>query len=133
MQEAFAQARARGLDHRAAYVAAGYVAHKYNGGALQKRKHVAARIDVLREQFQWSGTRAIAPVIQALAELAEKTVKAMGAKPTAAGVGAAKGLYVEIARLKALLPPDEGVARRPKIDIGLSEEEWTRRYGAPAP
>src|ERR1700733_6101219 len=78
--EAFAQARARGLDHQAAYVAAGYVADKDKGAKLQRRDHVRERIDVLREQLRWSGTRAIAPVIDALADLANKIVKAMEKK-----------------------------------------------------
>jgi hypothetical protein len=132
-QEAFAQARARGLDHRAAYVAAGYKAHKYKGAKLQRREHVKERIEVLAEQFRWSGTRAIAPVIDALADLANKIVKALEKRPTAAGVGAARSLYVEIARLKGLLPPDAPIETLPPIEIELSDEEWTRRYGAPAP
>ncbi len=127
--EAFAQARARGLEHRAAYVTAGYFPSKDRGARLQQRPDVSGRIAALAEQRRWSGTRNIAPVIEEMAELA----KTMATKETAAAAVAAKGLFVEIARLKALLPADDGGKKKPRIETDLSDEEWLKRYGRPAP
>ena len=90
---------------------------------------VSGRVAALVEQRRWSGTRDIAPVIEEMAELAKR----MATKQNAAAAVAAKGLFVEIARLKALLPADAGEKKKPRIETDLSDEEWLKRYGPPAP
>jgi len=53
---------------------------------------------------------------------------------SAAGMAAARGLAAEAAKLKQLLPrepePQDGRAERMRI---LTEAEWIKLYGRPAP
>jgi hypothetical protein len=125
-QDAFARAQAEGRGALDAYLQAGY-----EGKSRQKRNYanelarnpeIRARVEALRDEMTWGGTADIAPVIQELIGLARR----VGDKPTAAQMVAARGILVEIARLKGQLARSDAPA--PDLPPQMSHEEWLATY-----
>jgi hypothetical protein len=120
-QEAFAQARARGLTKTAASDQAGY---KKLSTRSTNTPAVLKRIDWLSDHLKWGGSRDLGPVIDEMRRVAKGTN--LG---PAAAAREIKELLIEIARLKEKLPIGTGAAIDP-LDEDISEAEWLRLYGA---
>ncbi len=129
-QEAYCQARAKGSAPVAAYVEAGYAySGRYRFPRLEEKNDISERIAELVHHLARGGSRDLGPVIDEMLSMARAAIEVKNA----AAFVAAKGFLVEAARLKLMLPHDGWANKRPHIDINLSDEEWTKRFGAPAP
>jgi hypothetical protein len=124
-REAFAQALARGLPIRAAYVEAGYMDHKSNGLSLARHSLIQARVLELRS----SGIQPVAtvaggshlPAVKAvsadseatveslLSELELARVKAMAEGQTSAAISAIMGKAKLQEPLKSAATQDDGL------------------------
>ncbi len=122
-REAFALAMARGAAPLEACVAAGYKRCSTQAGRIKSLPEVIEREKQLREDLAWGGSGDLAPVINEMRRLAKKS----GELKSAAGMMAAKGLLVEAARLKGLLPKRGALDDLPPE---LTDEEWMLRYGS---
>jgi len=121
-QEAYCQARAKGLLPKKAAVepACGYKPHY--GYTLDRKEPIQRRIVEITTMQPWSGTRDIAPVVEQLV-LAAQASAALG---TAAGWKSAGDLWAKVAVLKQKLPaaPDPVLSpRRP-----MTAEEWEAKF-----
>jgi phage terminase small subunit len=117
---------ARVVRTRAACAQAGNP-HRH-ASRLANRPQVKQRIDEIVEERTWGGSRDLVGLIGQLKILLESTKKVK----SAAAMMAAKAIISEAARLKLLLPRDEPMAVDDRLE-NLTQEEWTRRYGPPAP
>ncbi len=143
MQEAFAQAMAAGANHIVAAKAAGY-AEPHNYRQFADRPRIAKRIEDIRRERAWGGSRDLGGLIDAAMTVAD-AVGSDGPK----GATAAKGLYELVHKLKAHLPDPAAPSRPPAApaassfpaldlvahptDAPVSEAEWLARYGPEAP
>ena len=127
-QEAFAVARARGANRKAACVEAGFAPHRSGGSKLAARPKVASRIAELEREGEMMRQATVKQTIVRLVGLAEEcaTMK------SAAGLKEAREAGMEASRLLDRL---EREAPRPPMphDKELTQEEWMVLYGAPAP
>jgi hypothetical protein len=127
-QEAFAHGLARGMTLREADVAAGYPSKGRSGKPA--KQEIKARVEEIAPRIDWGETRGVKSLIEDLKVTFDKAV----ALNSAAGMAAARGLAAEAAKLKQVLPrepePQDGRAERMRI---LTEAEWIKLYGRPAP
>ena len=126
-REAFAQAVARGVRIADAYTEAGYPCRK-NATRAARTLWAKARVAEIMDERTWGGSRDLAGLIGLLKVAFEAAIKLN----SAAAMMAAKAIISEAARLKLLLPRDEPMAVDDRLE-NLTQEEWTRRYGPPAP
>jgi hypothetical protein len=123
--EAFGQGLARRMTREEAYVAVSDKPNS-NAGQLAARKEV----EEITLRSGWGETRDVKAMIEDLKVAFDGAVR-LG---SAAGMAAARGLAAEAAKLKQLLPrepePEDGRAERMRT---LTEAEWTKLYGPPAP
>jgi hypothetical protein len=123
----FAQGLARAKALEEAYVAAGY---EPNEDAGQLAKEIDEAVEEITLRSGWGETRDVKPLIEDLKAAFDGAVRL----DSAAGMAAARGLAAEAAKLKQLLPrepePEDGRARRLN---NLTEAEWIKLYGQPAP
>lgn len=123
-REAYAQARARGVPICDAYIAAGYKGRKH-ASRLNRIETVIQRIEELRDDMPWGGTLELAPVVSLLGKAAERAVDLK----TAASLVAARGLLVEVAKLKIRLA--ETAPRAPRamqLPPALTDDEWVIKH-----
>lgn len=120
--EAFARALAGGKDVMEAYAAAGYAPpHRQMALRMARDRKISARVEALRNEAAWGGSRDLSVVINALMKLGSE-----GEATTAAMVAAKRSCLVEAAKLKAQLPTPQPVFQPlPR----LSNEEWAAKYG----
>ncbi len=131
MREACAQHLARGLSMRAAINAAGYKQYKTKLAQAMMAPEVVARVETIRRQLAGGGSRNIAPLIDLLLTYATLSSN-LG---TAAGMREARGMVVEAARLKALLPEepdDDPNASEDWAATPYNREQWLAEF-APQP
>jgi len=128
-REAFARGLARGMTLRQADVAAGYQSGR-GPGEVAKREEIEEGAGKIGPRVGWGETRDVKALIEDLKAAFDKAV----ALDSAAGMAAARGLAAEAAKLKPLLPrepePQDSRARRMQ---SLTEAEWIKLYGQPAP
>jgi HPt (histidine-containing phosphotransfer) domain-containing protein len=84
-------------------------------------------VEEIAAERAWGGSRDLVGLIEALKRAFDVAITLK----SAAGMAAARAIVAEAARLKQLLPPDP-VLPDPRI-VDLTDEEWTARYGPPAP
>jgi hypothetical protein len=120
--EAFARTLAQGKDVMEAYAAAGYAPpHRQMALRMARNEKISARVEDLRNEAAWGGSRDLSVVINALMKLGSE-----GEATTAAMVAAKRSCLVEAAKLKAQLPVPQPVFQPlPQ----LSREEWAAKYG----
>jgi hypothetical protein len=126
--EAFAVARARGANRKAAYVEAGFAPHRSGGSKLAARTKVAARIAELEQEAEAMRQATVKETIVRLMGLAE----ACAALKSAAGLKEAREARLEASRLLDRLERESPRPPQP-YDKELTQEEWVALYGAPAP
>lgn len=127
-RERFAQGIARGMNTEEAARAAGYRAPR-NCRTLDQKPDIAARVQEIRDGIACC-SRDLRPIIVEL----KLTALAARELKSAAGMMASKAALTEAARLKQLLSDDGDFGRvAPDSDEDLSDEEWIRLYGPPAP
>lgn len=120
--EAFARALARGKDVMEAYAAAGYESpHRQMALRMARDEKIVARVEALRQEARWGGSRDLSVVINALMKLGSE-----GDATTAAMVAAKRSCLVEAAKLKAQLPVPQPVFQPVRQ---LTDAEWTAKYG----
>jgi hypothetical protein len=128
-KEAFARGLARGKTPDEAYVTAGYKPSGRPGGPA-KKDETKERVEEITPRSGWGETRDVKAVIEDLKAAFDKAVRL----DSAAGMAAARALAAEAAKLKQLLPrepePQDGRAERMRT---LTEAEWIKLYGRPAP
>ena len=117
--EPFAQALSRDLDPVAAAREAGFKGNKTQSCERALRPAVVARVEELRRRRDWGGSRDVGPLIDELMAAAQqaRTLK------TAAAFVAVRGLIVEAARLKKMLPAPEEPRRAP-----MTQAEWLEKF-----
>ena len=118
--EPFAQALSRDLNPVAAAKEAGFKGNKTQSCERALRAEVAARVEELKRLRDWGGSRDLGPLIDELGAAVQeaRTLK------TAAAFVAVRGLIVEAARLKKMLPEPEAPRRPP-----MTPEEWLAKFG----
>ena len=116
--EALAQGLSKGLDAQDAAKAAGYFRHTHQARQRARRADVLERVAEI-ERERMAAARDLTPVIEAAMKMAEKSA----GLETAAGLVAARGFLVEVARLKQMLPTVP-LARAPV----LSDEAWAAKW-----
>jgi hypothetical protein len=122
--EAYAQARARGASVRDAYIEAGFKGRRH-AWRMNRIAAVKVRIEELTADLPWGGTTDLTPVISLLGKAAERAV----ALNTAASLVAAKGLLVEVAKLKMLLAAKVERAPPPfMLKPRLSDDAWVEKH-----
>ena len=123
-REAFAQCMAEGLDIVEAGRKAGFKDLKGNIYKVANDERVQAKIEKLRGNIEWSGTRSVAPLLEMLRiEVAEAaTLK------TAAGKRVVLDMISKAADLKLRLPPDPVPESEKPRSVTLSVEEWSRQF-----
>ena len=121
-REAFAQALARGVKTDKAYRDAGYAPSR-NASPVSKEKNIVARVTEIRLELAGSGSPDMAPLIDEAVRAFQACLKLN----SAAGMVAARGFLVEIARLKQLARREaiQSVA----VDQRLSTEAWAKANG----
>ena len=122
-QEAYCQARAKGLSQEDAATSPGCLYAKKYGYQLESNPEIQKRIvEITAAPPQWSVSRDIAPVIDQLV-LAAQASAALGTGP---GLKAAGDLWVKVADLKQKLPkaPDPVLTRRRP----MTAEEWQAKF-----
>jgi hypothetical protein len=88
-REAFAQALARGLPVRAAYVEAGYIDHMSNSATLQRNSAIQARVRELRSLIELPASAGgLTLPMTLMVELELARVKAMAEGQTSAAISA---------------------------------------------
>jgi hypothetical protein len=117
--EPFAQALSRDLNPVAAAKEAGFKGNKTQSCERALRLEVVERVEELRRRRDWGGSRDVGPLIDELmaAVRQARTLK------TAAAFVAVRGLIVEAARLKKMLPEPQEPPRRP-----MTAEEWEAKF-----
>ncbi|MHB8530686.1 MAG: hypothetical protein ACYC8V_14405 [Caulobacteraceae bacterium] len=132
LQEAFAQALARGLEARAAAKAAGYRKTRA-ARRLQRDPAIAARVVTLKADLAGGGSRDTRAQIEELIAICADA-RALG---DPRGLAIARACIVDAAKLKLLLPaeapsPSQGAVIA-ELDREMSDEEWNSRFGPEAP
>ena len=120
--EAFAHQLAKDLNPIDAAVAAGFARSQTQACKRALRPEIVARVEELKRLRGWGGSRDVGPLIDELAE----AVKAARQLNSAAAFVAIRGLIVEAARLKQMLPAPEEYYEPP-----MTPEEWLKAFGAP--
>ena len=118
-QEAFAQALAQGLNPDEAAQVAGYKGEKKQARARAKLPKFIKRVQELKHERAWGGSRDMGPLIDELMEAVREARKL----DSAAAFVAVRGLIVEAARLKKLLPEPQ-----PPPRPQMTSEEWMRKF-----
>jgi hypothetical protein len=128
--EAFARGLARVKTPGKAYVAAGYEPDG-NAGQLAATKEIDEAVEEITPRSGWGETRDVKPLIEDLKAAFDGAVRL----DSAAGMAAARGLAAEAAKLKQLLPsePDDPQEARARRLNNLTEAEWIKLHGQPAP
>ncbi|HEX4741885.1 MAG TPA: hypothetical protein VH353_11190 [Caulobacteraceae bacterium] len=120
--EVFARGVADGKDVMEAYAGAGYAPpHRQMALRMARDGKISARVEALRNEAAWGGSRDLSVVINALMKLGSE-----GEATTAAMVAAKRSCLVEAAKLKAQLPVPQPVFQPLRQ---LSKEEWAAKYG----
>lgn len=117
--EAFAHQLAKDLNPQDAALAAGFVKSQTQASRRALRPEIVERVEELRRLRDWGGSRDLGPLINELGAAVQeaRTLK------TAAAFVAVRGLIVEAARLKKMLPEHE-----PPRPPPLTAEEWKAKY-----
>lgn len=124
-QEAFAQALMQGLSPEEAAEKAGYKGERKQARQRARQPKFVERVEELKRLRDWGGSSDVGPLIDELMMAVQEARKL----DTAAAFVAVRGLIVEAARLKQLLPetePDE-------LPRPLTIEEWTEKYSPKTP
>jgi len=125
--EAYARARAEGLERLEAYVEAGYRGGRGAAARLGRRPDVAARIAELRERDP--DIASPAAIVARLIRVAE----ACGALGSAAGLREARMALLEANRLQAELTAQGAYEDHPPVRrVPLTNDEWLEKF-APKP
>ena len=121
-QEAYCQARAKGLSQKRAAMSPECGYSKNYGHVLDRKEPIRARIVEITTSHPWSGSRDVAPVVDQLV-LAAQASAALG---TAAGWKAAADIWAKVAGLKQKLPkaPDPILSPR----RAMTAEEWEAKF-----
>jgi hypothetical protein len=125
-RELFAQGLAQGLSPDEAAVKAGYEGEKKQARKRALHPKVVERVEELRRLRAWGGSSDVGPLIDELM----KTVQEARKLDTAAAFVAIRGLIVEAARLKQMLPEtesDDPPCRE------LTREEWVEKFSPKTP
>lgn len=130
-QEVYAQARARGVGEKQAFLQAGYRPTSKHRWALLRNLVIDKRIAELKGEFAVAGSSDLTPVIAQLMRMASHLEKP---KMTIPAITAAKGVLVEAARLKERLPAPtpSPTARDPHLERDLAHEAWRESFKSPA-
>ena len=122
-QEAYCQARAKGLSQEDAATSPECLYPKKYGNRLERDPEIRKRIvEITAAPPQWSVSRDIAPVIDQLV-LAAQASAALGTGP---GLKAAGDLWAKVADLKQKLPKaPESVRTRRRP---MTAEEWKAKF-----
>jgi hypothetical protein len=117
--EAFAHQLAQDLNPQDAAVAADFAKSQTQACRRALRPEIVARVEELKRLRDWGGSRDLGPLINELGAAVQeaRTLK------TAAAFVAVRGLIVEAARLKKMLPEPEAPPR-PQ----MTPEEWLRKF-----
>jgi hypothetical protein len=118
--EPFAEALSRDLSPFAAAKEAGFKGNKTQSCERALRPEVMERAAELRRRRDWGGTRDVAPLINELGAAVQEARKL----DTAAAFVAVRGLIIEAARLKRMLPAPEVPWPRP-----MTVAEWEEKHG----
>ena len=119
--EPFAQALSRDLHPVAAAKEAGFKGNKTQSCERAQRPEVIARVEELRRRRDWGGSRDLGPMIDELMAAARQA----STLTTAAAFVAVRGLIVEAARLKQMLPEPEDESPLPPP---TTPAEWLERH-----
>jgi hypothetical protein len=125
--EAFAQARVRLMNRKAAYVHAGFAPHGSHGGKLEKKAEVKARIDeltALRGVILEADLEHTVAAILSLANSAD-------ALKSASGVKEALRARLEAYRLWGQLEREDAQKARP-VERELTIDQWMAKHGPAA-
>jgi hypothetical protein len=117
--EPFALQLSLGLNPLDAAVAAGFAKSQTQACRRAARPEVVARVAELARKRAWGGSRDVGPLIDELGAAVQEARKLN----SAAAFVAVRGLIIEAARLKKMLPEPQVPPRPP-----LTVEEWERRY-----
>lgn len=118
--EPFAEALSRGLSPMAAAVDAGFAKSQTQACKRAGRPEVVARVEELRRLRDWGGSRDLGPLIDELGAAVQEARKLN----SAAAFVAVRGLIVEAARLKQMLPqPQRPIPRQ------MTTAEWLEEFG----
>jgi hypothetical protein len=123
--EPFALQLSLGLNPLDAALAAGFAKSQTQASRRAARPEVVARVEELKRRREWGGSRDVGPLIDELAD----AVREARTLTTAAAFVAVRGLIVEAARLKQMLPAPEDHAPRPPP---MTREEWLRKFNPEA-
>jgi hypothetical protein len=119
--EAFAHQLALDLNPQDAALAAGFAKSQTQACNRALRPEIVARVEELQRLRDWGGSRDLGPLINELGAAVQVARKL----DTAAAFVAIRGLIVEAARLKQMLPepePEEPDERPPRTPA-----EWLER------
>ena len=117
--EATAQALSRDLNPQEAALEAGFTKAQTQACKRALRPEIVARVEELRRLRDWGGSRDLGPLINELGAAVQdaRTLK------TAAAFVAVRGLIIEAARLKKMLPEPQEPRRVP-----MTPEEWVAKF-----
>ncbi|MDB5483121.1 MAG: hypothetical protein JWO83_4174 [Caulobacteraceae bacterium] len=118
-QEAFAQALAQSLSPDEAAQTAGCKGERKQARARAKLPKFVERVQELKHERAWGGSRDLGPLIDELMGAVQEARKL----DSAAAFVAVRGLIVEAARLKKLLPEPQ-----PPPRPQMTPEEWMRKF-----
>ena len=117
--EAFAHQLAQDLNPQDAALAAGFVKSQTQACRRALRPEIVKRVEELRRLRDWGGSRDVGPLINELGAAVQEARKL----DTAAAFVAVRGLIVEAARLKQMLPEPEEPFEPP-----MTPEEWLKEF-----
>ena len=120
--EAFAHQQAQGLNPQDAALAAGFAKSQTQACRRALRPEIVARVEELKRLRDWGGSRDLRPLIN---ELGAAVQEARTLNSAAAFV-AVRGLIVEAARLKQMLPEPE--PEEPDEPPPRTSAEWLARH-----
>ena len=123
-REAFAQARARGHDPTAAYVAAGYSPGGGGPSRVSGRADVKARMAELRVGRDALRKASLEETVLAILDLATR-----GDQTTASGRREARTARLDAYRLNGLLAEERQSKSSISRYLPLSHEDWMAEYG----
>jgi hypothetical protein len=117
--EAFAHQLAKDLNPQDAALAAGFVKSQTQACRRALRPEIVKRVEELERLRDWGGSRDVGPLINELGAAVQEARKL----DTAAAFVAIRGLIVEAARLKKMLPEPEAPRRPP-----MTQAEWLEKF-----
>jgi hypothetical protein len=121
--EAFAAARARGLEPGAAYLAAGYARHSGGQAGLEAREEIQARIKELTAlELRTTGAGLSATIIALMRDAAPAQDKDVAR----ACLREIRLTLLAASQLHALTDPPAPLSR----PVELTDEEWVEKFGA---